>query len=113
MYEQFKVFDLGPESVHLYKCDGQVIPICEFLANNLGVLLSHEAEFLKNHIGLLPGPDEIPEKFLHCLSRSPESPQFPIRFSVPDEAVHVPHLCPRKIFRLRAVARYSVASNSL
>jgi len=64
--------DLGPETVDLYECDGEVTPIRDFVTANLDILAGHEADIVLANIGALPGPGDIPEGFRSCLTRSRE-----------------------------------------
>lgn len=70
--EQSTVHDLGPKTVDLYACDGEVTPIRDFTAANLGVLENHEADLVREVLGSLADPDDIPETFRRCMSRSQE-----------------------------------------
>ena len=72
MQTKFIPLDIGPESVELFRCDGQVMSVKEFSADNLGILSRHEADFLKENLYLLAGPDGVPENFQNCMSRSSE-----------------------------------------
>ena len=70
MNENFTPLDMGPKLVELFKCNGRVISIRDFLVDNLDILSTLEKNFLKENLHLLSGPDKIPENFRICLSRS-------------------------------------------
>jgi hypothetical protein len=77
-FEQSTLHDLGPKTVDLYACDGKVTPIREFTAANLGLLAYHEADLVEGELGFLADPDDIPEVFRKCMSRSREIATVPV-----------------------------------